>query len=46
MEKFFGKSVYKAITLGRVLVFARNENQIKRRKIEDVMGKSPVWKRR
>ena len=38
MEKFFGKSVYKAITLGRVLVFARNENQIKRRKIEDVDG--------
>lgn len=38
MENFFGKSVYKAITLGRVLVFARNENQIKRRKIEDVDG--------
>ena len=38
MEKFFGKSVYKAITLGKVLVFARNENQIKRRKIEDVDG--------
>ena len=38
MEKFFGKSVYKAITLGKVLVFARNENQIKRRKIEAVDG--------
>ena len=38
MEKFFGKSVYKAITLGKVLVFARNENQIKHRKIEDVDG--------
>ena len=38
MEKFFGKSVYKAITLGKVLVFARNENQIKRRKIESVDG--------
>ena len=38
MEKFFGKSVYKAITSGKVLVFARNENQIKRRKIEAVDG--------
>lgn len=36
MEKYLGKSVYKAITLGKVIVFARNENQIKRKKIEDI----------
>lgn len=36
MEKYLGKSVYKAITLGKVMVFARNENQIKRKKIEDI----------
>lgn len=35
MEKFYGKSVYKGITMGKVLVHAKDEKQIKRRKIDD-----------
>lgn len=35
MSKFYGKSVYKGITMGRVLLFSNNDNQIKRTKIDD-----------
>lgn len=38
MIKFFGKSVYKGIALGKVLVLKKKENQIKRKKIEDIDG--------
>lgn len=35
MSKFYGKSVYKGIAMGRVLLFSNNDNQIKRTKIDD-----------
>lgn len=36
MEKYCGKSVYKGVALGKVLVFSKSEDQVKRIKIEDV----------
>lgn len=38
MMEFTGKSVYKGITIGRVLVFKKRDSQIKRTKIEDAQA--------
>lgn len=38
MMEFTGKSVYKGITIGKVLVFKKRDSQIKRTKIEDAQA--------
>ncbi len=38
MKEFLGKTVYKGITIGKVLVLKANEYQVKRTKIEDAQG--------
>lgn len=35
MQGFLGKSVYKGVAVGPIVVFHKNEDQVKRRKIED-----------
>lgn len=36
MEQFKGKSIFKGIAIGRILVYSKNQQQVKREKIEDV----------
>lgn len=36
MEKYSGKSVYRGIALGRVMVFTKSDDHVKRVKVEDV----------
>lgn len=38
MVKFFGKSVYKGIAIGPVMVLRKEEQQVKRNKVEDAEG--------
>lgn len=38
MEQFSGKSIFKGIAIGRVLFYSKNQQQVKREKIEDVEG--------
>lgn len=35
MERFVGKSVYKGVALGKIMVLSKDDNQVKRTKIED-----------
>lgn len=35
MEKFLGKSVYKGVALGKIMVLAKKDDQVKRTRIED-----------
>ena len=36
MEQFKGKSIFKGIAIGRILFYSKNQQQVKREKIEDV----------
>ena len=36
MEKYTGKSIFKGIAIGRILFYAKNQQRVKRKKIEDV----------
>lgn len=36
MLKYSGKSVYKGIAMGKVLVFEKEEDMVKRERIEDI----------
>lgn len=36
MEKYLGKSVFKGVALGKILVFAETNNQVKREKINNI----------
>ncbi|MDO5520476.1 MAG: phosphoenolpyruvate--protein phosphotransferase [bacterium] len=38
MEQFYGKSASNGIAIGRILVYAKDEQQVKRTRIEDVSG--------
>ncbi len=40
MTEYLGKSVYKGITIGKVLVLKKRDSQIKRTKIEDAQAES------
>ena len=35
MQSFFGKSVYKGIVVGPVVVLGKSDSQVRRKKIED-----------
>ena len=44
MQCFQGKSVYKGIAMGPVVVLKKNDYQVKRARIEDRRGRSnSVW---
>lgn len=36
MEQFTGKSIFKGIAIGKILFYSKNQQQVKREKIEDV----------
>lgn len=36
MEQFNGKSIFKGIAIGRILFYSKNQQQVKREKIEDI----------
>lgn len=36
MEKYLGKSVFKGVALGKILVFGETNNQVKRKKIDNI----------
>ncbi|MCM1498683.1 MAG: phosphoenolpyruvate--protein phosphotransferase [Clostridium sp.] len=36
MEQFTGKSIFKGIAIGRILFYSKNQQQVKRDKVEDV----------
>lgn len=36
MEKYTGKSIFKGIAIGRILFYSKNQQQVKRTKVEDV----------
>lgn len=36
MEQFKGKSIFKGIAIGRILFYAKNQQQVKREEIEDI----------
>ncbi|MBQ9983484.1 MAG: phosphoenolpyruvate--protein phosphotransferase [Lachnospiraceae bacterium] len=36
MEQFNGKSIYNGIAIGRILFYSKNQQQVKRNKVEDV----------
>ena len=35
MERFFGKSIFNGIAIGRILFYSKNQQQVKRNKVED-----------
>lgn len=45
MEQFSGKSIFKGIAIGKILFYSKNQQQVKRERIEDVEGEVARYER-